>query len=81
MLIVWGEPKRLANIAKHGLDFAALDISYFEFALIGKARSGRYKALGFLGDRALAVVFAPLGTEAVSVISMRAASASERKLL
>lgn len=81
MLIVWDEPKRLANLAKHGMDFAALDVSYFEAALVVQAKAGRYSALGILGDRAVAVVFAPLGTEAISVISMRPASANERKLL
>lgn len=29
MKIVWDEPKRLANIEKHGLDFAALDDEFF----------------------------------------------------
>ena len=81
MLIVWDEPKRLANLAKHGMDFAALDMGYFEGARIGAARSGRYKALGVVDGKAVSVVFAPLGSEAVSVISMRPASANERKLL
>lgn len=81
MLITWDEPKRLANLAKHGMDFAALDMTYFEGARIGMARPGRYKALGIVSGRAVAVVFAPLGSEAVSVISMRPASANERKLL
>ncbi len=29
MKIVWDEPKRLADIEKHGLDFAALDEEFF----------------------------------------------------
>lgn len=29
MKIVWDEPKRLANLAKHQLDFATLDFAYF----------------------------------------------------
>lgn len=81
MLIVWDEPKRLANLAKHGMDFAALSLEYFEAARVIEARPGRYKALGRLDDRAVAVIFAPLGAEALSVISMRPASANERKLL
>jgi uncharacterized DUF497 family protein len=81
VLIVWDEPKRLANLAKHGVDFAELSLDFFEGARISAARLGRYRALGLLGDRAVAVIFAPLGTEAVSVISMRPASANERKLL
>ena len=38
-------------------------------------------AIGRLGDRTIAVVFATLGTEGVSVISMRPASERERSLL
>lgn len=29
MMIVWDEPKRLTNLAKHGLDFADLDETFF----------------------------------------------------
>jgi uncharacterized protein len=29
MLIFWDEPKRLANIDKHGFDFAGLDEASF----------------------------------------------------
>jgi uncharacterized DUF497 family protein len=32
--IVWDEPKRLANMTKHGLDFAALTEDFFADALI-----------------------------------------------
>jgi len=28
MLIVWDEIKRQSNLAKHGLDFAALDLDF-----------------------------------------------------
>lgn len=38
-------------------------------------------AIGRLADGTIAVVFATLGTEAVSVISMRPASRKERNLL
>ena len=34
MVIVWDEPKRLANIDKHGLDFSDLSLAFFERALI-----------------------------------------------
>ncbi len=29
MIFVWGEPKRLANIDKHGFDFADIDEVFF----------------------------------------------------
>lgn len=79
MKIIWDEPKRIANIAKHGLDFAALSVSFFETALIEDAKEGRSLAIGeFEGVTIIAVVFRPLGSEALSVISMRRASKHER---
>jgi uncharacterized DUF497 family protein len=32
--IVWDESKRLANLAKHGLDFADLNETFFDKALV-----------------------------------------------
>ena len=80
MKIVWDEPKRLANIAKHRLDFAHLTEDFFATALVRKVRYGRFQAIGRMG-RVIAVVFAPYGIEGISVISMRPAKAKERKLL
>lgn len=80
MRIVWDEPKRQANIIKHGLDFADLTMAFFETAVVRPARSPRFKAFGRFEDGTIAVVFAALGTEAISVISMRRASAAERIL-
>jgi uncharacterized protein len=34
MRILWDEPKRLANLDKHGLDFADLDEAFFDHALV-----------------------------------------------
>ena len=34
MKIVWDQPKRLANIAKHRLDFASLTEEFFSDALV-----------------------------------------------
>jgi uncharacterized DUF497 family protein len=62
--IVWDEPKRLANLDKHGLDFADLDETFFDSALVVPSRNAgkRWVAIG------------------VSIISMRPASRNERKL-
>lgn len=80
MRIVWDEPKRLANTAKHGLDFADLTLAFFETAVVEESRQGRYLAISELnGILIVAVVFRPVGTEAVAIISMRRASRSERK--
>jgi uncharacterized DUF497 family protein len=79
--IIWDEPKRLNNLSKHGLDFASLDIGFFEDALIAPSSSGRAVAIGeFRGTTIIAVVFRPLGVEAISIISMRPASRKERRL-
>lgn len=81
MILVWDEPKREANIAKHGIDFADLELDYFLTAKIVPARDGRFMALGQFGEMTMSVVFAPLGAEALSIISARPASRAERNLL
>ena len=81
MMIVWDEPKRETNLGKHGLDFADLTEEFFLGAIVVPARGGRFKAMGRFADGTIAVVFATLGTEGLSVISMRPASRYERSLL
>lgn len=80
MKIVWDQPKRLANIAKHGLDFAVLTEDFFAEALVISAKRGRYLAIGKDADGVVSVVFVTLGLEGISVISMRSASPKERKM-
>ena len=80
MKIVWDQPKRLANIAKHRLDFASLTEEFFADALVISAKSGRYLAIGEDVNGVISVVFATLGHEGISVISMRPASKQERRL-
>jgi uncharacterized DUF497 family protein len=79
VLITYDEPKRRSNLAKHGMDFAALTVEFFLSAYIEPARQGRSLAIGEIdGETVIAVVFRPLGSEAISVISMRRASQKER---
>ena len=80
MRIVWDEPKRLANIEKHGWDFFDLEAAFFEDAVIRPAKNRRFFAFGRMADRTLAVVFAHLGSEGIAVISMRPAKPAERRL-
>jgi uncharacterized DUF497 family protein len=80
MRIVWDEPKREANLSKHRLDFADLDETFFDDALFLPSYGGRWRAIGETIQGVVSVVFVTLGTEAVSVISMRPASRHERKL-
>ena len=75
--IVWDEPKRQKTLAERDLDFAALRPE-FEHALIEPARNNRAKAIGLLREHCFVVVFKLLGSEALSVISMRYASRKER---
>lgn len=82
MLITYDEPKRQTNLAKHGLDFASLTVEFFEAAVVVPAKDERWLAIGELdGQTIVAVVFRPLGAEALSIISMRPASRKERTLL
>ncbi len=82
MVITWDNAKRLANILKHRLDFADLDEDFFSKAVIVRARPPRFTAIGRFRDAmAVVAIFAPLGAEAISVISMRPANKKERSLL
>ena len=81
MKIVWDEPKRLTNLAKHGLDFADLDADFFAAAMVSPAKRSRFFAVGeHQAGIIVTVVFEPLGAEAVLVISMRPASRKERRM-
>ena len=78
-MISWNEPKRAKNIESHGWDFAALSPDFFAEAKIVAAKLGRLKAIGPFEETVIAVVFKPLGSEGLAVISMRHASRKERK--
>jgi uncharacterized protein len=89
MLMVWDEPKRERNRQAppvgHGLDFAdARDRFEWDTAMIVPAKPGwngekRWMAIGFLDGKLTSLVFAYLGTEAISAISLRRASNGERR--
>lgn len=80
MIIVWDEPKRQANLSKHGMDFADLDPEFFVSASLVPVKNGRYAAIGRLADGTVTTIFATLGSEAISIISMRRASRKERAI-
>jgi uncharacterized DUF497 family protein len=42
--ITWDSDTHVANLAKHGLDFASLDLDFFDYALIIPASAERYGA-------------------------------------
>jgi uncharacterized DUF497 family protein len=69
------------NLAKHGLDFADLDADFFDDCSVVPTYGDRFVAIGeFRGILIIAVVYRPLGSEALSLISMRPASRKERTL-
>ena len=87
MVIIWDEPKRLANLLKHGLDFAmfADDFDFGTFAILETRRSVngkvRWKMIGEMGGaKIVAAIVSPLGREAISIISLRRANPIERRL-
>lgn len=76
-------PKRLANLAKHGLDLA--DAEMFDWATaavtsghVDRFGRPRFKAVGWYLGRRTVIIYAPLGTEAVAIISFRFANEDER---
>lgn len=68
-------------MAKHGFDFADLTEEFFARAVLVPAKDGRFMAIGELAGTVVVVVAARLGSEGISVISMRCADRKERKLL
>jgi uncharacterized DUF497 family protein len=79
MIITWDDAKRFANLEKHDLDFADLTEDFFLNSLVIPARPPRFTAIGPIGDvSVVVVVFAPLGSEAIAIVSMRPASRAER---
>ena len=85
MKIAWDEAKRLTNLEIHGIDFVDVgDRFAFEDAVVAPTHPGadgrsRFIAIGPLDVRLVTIVFSPLGTEALSLISVRRTSRKERK--
>jgi uncharacterized DUF497 family protein len=85
MKIPWDESKRLSNLEINGIDFVDVSDRFaFEDALIAPTYPGadersRFIAIGPLDGRLVTIVFSPLGTEALSLISVRRTSHKERK--
>ena len=79
MQIVWDEPKRIANIAKHGIDFAEIDEVFFQSSIVRPAKFGRFSAIGWHSG-IIAVIFVALGSEGISIISARPANRKERSM-
>ena len=77
----WSESKRIANLSRHGVDFAAIEACEWHTAverLDNRHREPRFVAAGYIGDRLHVVVFTERGDH-LCVISLRKATAKERK--
>lgn len=77
----WDEAKRVANRAKHGVDFDAAVGFEFGTALVWRDErrdygEDRLVAIGFIGPRLHVLTFTQRG-EAVRVISLRKANPRE----
>jgi uncharacterized protein len=81
MRFEWDEPKRLANLAKHGLDFLDADL-IFRAALYSypSERPGedRWVTVGLLEGREVALVWTARG-DAIRLISFRRARREETR--
>ena len=85
MIITWDNAKRLANLDKQGwiLPSWIVDVHfcYLTCLISRRARRVSRPSASIRSVAIIVVIFAPLGTEAVSVVSMRPASAKEKELL
>ena len=81
MFITYDPPKRAATLKARNLDLAMVTEAFFATAKVVPGKKGRFIAVGRIDGRPYAVVYKPLGTEAVSIVTMRVASRKERRLL
>ena len=84
MFIVVPEPKRIANLAKHGIDMNDFEagFSWDRYIMLPAhpSRTGRSREMwiGNMGGKVVAAIVSPLGSEALAIISIRAADRNER---
>ncbi|TNC12472.1 hypothetical protein FF100_16820 [Methylobacterium terricola] len=86
MKIVFDESKRRMALAKHGYDFADFDRCFDrETALVLPTRPSRTGRARYLligrwnGEIVVLAVVSPLGSEALSLVSLRRADKQERE--
>jgi uncharacterized DUF497 family protein len=84
MRVTWDDHKRQLNLRNHKLAFEEHEEFQWEDALIlpgkpGKRGEPRFRAVGVWRTGLVTIVFSPLGSEAISLISMRPSSRSERR--
>ena len=75
----WDESKRAANIAKHGVDFDAVNGFVWRTAILNPSPRGgemRFAAAGYIGERVYRLIFTWRG-ERIRIISLRRANRQE----
>ena len=78
-MITWDEPKRRANLRKHGIDLAELE-SVFDFSMITveddreRYSESRLQSLGMWRARVVFLVWTPRGDDTAHLISCRYAN-------
>jgi len=80
----WDEDKRLVNLRKHGVDFAAVEDFAWEYSITFEDTRERYPerrwvAFGPLGDAVHVVVFTEPEDGVTRIISMRRATKRETR--
>jgi uncharacterized protein len=84
MTFEWDEAKNHANIRKHGFDFADAE-QMFAGVIITTPdvrhdyAERRWKGIGMIRGRAVAIIFAERGDNTIRIISLRKADHEERK--
>lgn len=83
MRTTWDESKRAANIAKHGVDFAALAAAFDGLMLVDLDTrtdygEDRMRAICAIGLRILFIVYVEDGSGTIRIISARRANANEK---
>lgn len=78
----WDEQKRLENLDKHGVDFAAVEESFqWDTALIEPSpRDGemRWRTVGYIGERLHTVTYTARGDN-TRIISLRRSNVKEER--
>ncbi|MBC5766528.1 BrnT family toxin [Ramlibacter albus] len=81
-MITWDEPKRRANLGKHGIDLAELE-QVFDLPMVTVDDDSedygelRLQSLGMLRDRVVFLVWTPRGDDTAHLISCRYADRQE----
>ena len=83
--LFWDESKRLSNLAKHGVDFAAAVGFDWDTALVQEDERFRYNeqrfvALGWMSNGLHMMAFTMVDEDGIRIITLRKATKQEKRL-